>query len=1259
VGQNRREIGVAYKDSQFAENLTINGNTVDSTRFMHLTVAEGQRHNGTGGTGVALNGQAANRMGIEIFNNYTRVEWFDLFNHRGATGYPTIRVNGATNVLIQNAIVRDFFDASSNTEGIAMLQGATNGVTVRNCIIYNGDSAGIEGDDGNDTLVIQNCTIYNMSGNGVDQKTGTPIVATNVISMGNGGSDFFMAAGTQAYNMSDDGTASCGTCKPTENPAVQFQTLGSNFHLAGTSTAINAGTDLSGSFCCDIDNGLRPAGQWDIGADEFGATTEVALASFAAVPSDGEVVLVWETASELRNLGFHLHRATTGNGPFERLTETPVPGLGTSPHGAKYRYRDSGLTNDVTYYYRLEDIETSGRTKLHGPVSATPSAGAAAGLPAPSSEESALITFGDPSASALRIRSEGRLGVVLELSTEGFHARVEEDGSVRIEIPGFDSLSVPDGPDLPVKRAWVDAVAGRKVEIRSVRVEDVETFSGLRPAGSVIELVASPGGAVRARRQRSGKVESLPELVPAESAVLSSVGFQGDVKKALVELAPLRWDSGSGHLVLARRLVVRLSFQDREPSEVSTDGVRGRRLRSAPPERSLLARLKTTERGLYRLHYEDVTRSRSGIPADQLRLSRQGRAAAFHIEPDPRRFQPGSLLYFLSEGAAANPYGKEAVYELELGRGGVTMERGFAAPSGQAIASYRHREEWEENRLYQAALLDAPDPWLWDLLFAPVSKSFPFEVRDLAPATAPAKLAVRLQGVSDFPADPDHHVRISVNGSFLGELRWDGKQSRTFEVELPPALLREGWNDLGIDNAGDTSAAYSMVMLDRFALEYSRLARALDGHLEGRFLGSGTAEIRGLSPGSHGIDVSEARPKWLSGVRTDSDGVLRARVEAGHDYLAVSPESVLRPVVTFPAAPRLRGSRRRADYVVVGPEEFLRAATPLLKLREEQGLSVAAVAIEDVYAEFGFGEPTPEAVREFLSYAYHEWKKPAPRYVLLLGDATYDFKDHLETGVENRVPPRMVKTSYLWTASDPGYAMVNGDDVLPDLAIGRLPAASVEDVLAMVAKIVEYESSGPRSGGGILLVADNPDAGGDFEADADRLAATVLAGARPSKIYLSRLGPNAARAAILDGFDRGASFLSYVGHGGIHLWADESIFHTGDVASLSPQDQQPIVLTMNCLNGYFHFPYFDSLAESLVKADGKGAVAAFSPSGLSVNGPAGLYHEAALRALLHGGHERLGDALLDAQGAYLATGALPELLAIYHLLGDPALVIRP
>ena len=1016
---------------------------------------------------------------------------------------------------------------------------------------------------------------------------------------------------------------------------------------------------------------------------EFGnaftqGVTAVQLTSFTAVAGDGAVDLDWETASELDNLGFHLYRSTAG--PYERITARAIPGLGSSPVGAKYSYRDTGLTNGVTYYYKLEDIETTGRTTFHGPVLATPEAGASSN-DEDSSEGSlgedgdtspARITYGDPSANSLEVVRRGRAQVVLVLETAGFYAEPQEDGSVRLEIPGFEALTDPNAAGIPVRRTWVEAIAGRTVKLASVQARGVVAFTSLRPSdGEMPEIVAAPDGAVHARRsarsvRRRARAAFRGEgLYPSEAARVLSVGFQGEAKKALLELAPLRWDASKGQLLLARRLVVRISFRGREPSE--TDGVRGRR--RSHDQRTVVARLGTTERGLHSVRYEEMMRGRRGVQAKTLRLSRQGEAVAFHLEPafakasagQARVFGPGSVLYFVSAGAQANPFGLEAVYELEVGHAGEAMVSVSAAPSGEPQPVYWHRAEREEDRYYQAALLDAPDLWLWDLLFAPVVKSYPLEVSALA-LSAPSeasKLSVWLQGVSDFQANPDHHVRLYVNGSPVEELSWNGKQAKHVDVELAPGLLREGDNVLELENVGDTEAAYSMVMLDRYAVEYPRVALAGDGRLRGRFRASGAAELSGLVAGAHVLDVSGAQPSWLLDTELGADGMLRFRAESGRSYLAVSPEAVYHPTVTKPRASRLKNVRNRADYLLIGPEAFLRAAIPLLELRQRQGLKVKAVSIEEVYAEFGFGEPTPEAVKDFLSYAYHYWRQPSPRYVLLLGDATFDFKDHLQTGVTNQVPPRMVKTSYLWTASDPSYAAVNGEDILPDFSIGRLPAATVEQVQAMVEKIVAYETGeAGLDRSAVVLVADNPDRAGNFEADANRLAAGILVSKNPEKIYLSQLGTTATRNAIVQSFDEGASLMSYLGHGSIHLWADENFFNRSDVASLAPQPQQPLLLTMNCLNGYFHFPYFNSLAEELVQANDKGAIAAFSPSGLSLNGPANLYHKALLQELFHGHHGRLGDAVLAAQEAYAETGAFPELLSIYHLFGDPALTLK-
>ncbi|HEY7697256.1 MAG TPA: hypothetical protein VIE88_02520, partial [Vicinamibacteria bacterium] len=335
--------------------------------------------------------------------------------------------------------------------------------------------------------------------------------------------------------------------------------------------------------------------------------TAVSLESFSATPRDSAVDLSWTTGSELRNLGFLLYRSTASEGPWEKITPSVIPGLGSSPAGASYSYRDSGLENGTTYFYLLEDIETTGNTERHGPVSAIPDAGAPPGPPVPEDDSKSSVTYGDPNGASLRVVSRSPGQVVVDLKTDGFHAFPREDGTVRLEVPGF--VPAEDGLGLPVMRHWLEAVAGRNVEIVSVRPSRVETFE-LRPAGSgASEIVQSVDGTQRLRRSRARNRGAEPQgLVPMSAARIASVGFQGDEKKALLELAPLRWNGSSGRLELARSLVVTVAFRGKAPLEVvSGGGSRGRReVRRAVATRGVVARLATTERGLYAVRFGDV-----------------------------------------------------------------------------------------------------------------------------------------------------------------------------------------------------------------------------------------------------------------------------------------------------------------------------------------------------------------------------------------------------------------------------------------------------------------------------------------------------------------------------------------------------------------------------------------------------------------------------------------------------------------------------
>jgi hypothetical protein len=187
------------------------------------------------------------------------------------------------------------------------------------------------------------------------------------------------------------------------------------------------------------------------------------------------------------------------------------------------------------------------------------------------------------------------------------------------------------------------------------------------------------------------------------------------------------------------------------------------------------------------------------------------------------------------------------------------MEEVSATPSGPSTLEHVHTLTREENKLYQSALLQAPDLWLWDALVSPVTKTHSFTVEALSPSSTSGHLKVVLQGASDF-LELDHHLRLAVNGTPVGEATWDGMTEKVVEAELSAGVLLEGTNTLSLENVGDAGAAYSLVFLNRFEVSYPRLLAATNGQLEGRFEESGRAEITGLVGTAWSATVL---PVWL------------------------------------------------------------------------------------------------------------------------------------------------------------------------------------------------------------------------------------------------------------------------------------------------------------------------------------------------------------------------------------------------------------
>jgi hypothetical protein len=101
-------------------------------------------------------------------------------------------------------------------------------------------------------------------------------------------------------------------------------------------------------------------------------TTLIDLLSFTAKPSMefSHIIIEWATASEIDNAGFNLWRSETKDGKYTRINSKLIAAKGGTIQEAEYSYTDNTAKVGVKYYYKLEDIDTSGNSTIHGPVPA-------------------------------------------------------------------------------------------------------------------------------------------------------------------------------------------------------------------------------------------------------------------------------------------------------------------------------------------------------------------------------------------------------------------------------------------------------------------------------------------------------------------------------------------------------------------------------------------------------------------------------------------------------------------------------------------------------------------------------------------------------------------------------------------------------------------------------------------------------------------------------------------------------------------------
>ncbi|MBN1551331.1 hypothetical protein JW979_07675 [bacterium] len=616
-------------------------------------------------------------------------------------------------------------------------------------------------------------------------------------------------------------------------------------------------------------------------------------------------------------------------------------------------------------------------------------------------------------------------------------------------------------------------------------------------------------------------------------------------------------------------------------------------------------------------------------------------------------------------------YSEANVFQVQLSEGLQMRVVSCNLPDPSAERNdFNEIMHYEQDSFAQTALFTDPesDYWFWDYCIGGsdprvISLETSGALADVEPwSSKEASIRIALHGATNTASNPDHHLRVSLNGYDIGECRWDGISPCYFETAFHQSYLNDGSNVLELSAILDYGVPYSIIYLDSVDLAFWKKTFTTDDMLavntrpmEPMIIdGFSTPEIfvLNVTDRDHPYRISNSlvepsdagyEVRFMENIK--SSGLLeRYWVSTA----SATPEAILDPISNDPD---LRAIENQGDYIVITTKALVTPANSFADYKTSQDFQPFVVCLENIYDQFGYGQRNPESIRDFLKYASEHWSLP-PHFILLLGNGTYDYRN-LYGMNDNIVPTLMASTPYGLAASDNRYADIQGDDGLIDLAIGRLPVLTEADVTAYLNKCMNAQPVSPEILT-LLMLADNPDSAGNFPESSDNVINAIEADVEVQTIYLSELPISIARNRLRSSLENGVDYVNYIGHGGLDRFADEGLLLTTDISGIEMQPHYPIVSAMTCLSGNYSIPGYTCIGEQFI-LDDTGARIVFTSTGYSLNEQAVILDTAYVDQIFNQQESILGNAVRNALQTYGSQRSERFILEIFNLLGDPGL----
>lgn len=858
--------------------------------------------------------------------------------------------------------------------------------------------------------------------------------------------------------------------------------------------------------------------------------------------------------------------------------------------------------------------------------------------------------------------------------TEAINVDGKVYSKVALENSGY--LNKPGFPMIPAAIALLNVSAE---DISGIEVVDAksQTFSGykLLPCPSKeVNLIDGNLAAKNVFKEDSvvyGKNSFFPEKLfePGQSGKM-----RGNNLSQII-FYPLQFNPVTGEIRFFSKISARVLIKARPTEGASfrklTEGVAKVYRKSSYRKAGRTLKVSTGEEGIYKITYNDIKKAGFNpkkIKTSTIRLYNKGDEIAVSVIGKKKKYLlKKNYILFYGE-ANKSEYSDTNVYWLVWGGSagkrmtvynGTEIKNTLAAPAYfKEIMHFEKDSEWVQTVPHE----EGKDHWMWGSFILGTStgdgtKNVSFSLDGLYENSADVvTMTVAFLGVTKISGvDTGHHTELYINNNLVDDFLWDGETEKVVTSTFSASYLDPITNTLTVKEIADQGASFDAVHLNWFDISVNKNFIAYDNELKFSYSKSGQYKMsmEGFTKGTVNVfDITDPLSPRIMKIKKQKtsarkySALFADSISSAKTYLALTKNNFKKPLnVSSDKYSNLAVPGNGADYIIISHSDFIKSAKALANFRKSDGMTVKTVDVQDVYDEFSYGLFDPQAIRDFLKFAYENWN-PQPLYVLLIGDANFDYKDLKETGVKNYLPTKLVHTATLGpTPSDNWFVCADDEDELPDMAIGRIPARTKAEIDNAVKKIIKYETS-PSSGDwnkNIIFAADENDPGaGDFVATSNKFASLLTVTYTVSKIYLDdyynsntkKTDVAAAKKDLIIAMNDGSFMVNYVGHGSADLWASGtgetgSIFSNSAISFLSNSGTLPLILALDCFNGFFASPDVECLAEKIIVEKNNGAVCFIGPSGTGYNLESQIFGEEVYKVLFDDNGEKIGGMIFN------------------------------